>query len=140
MVITPATVRALETACWILGTVFIALYSGTRTYGEFERRHAIATFTQTRMLAGAEAVPRRDGDPANLGSLSAADPLDQRYALDQSSWSPSRIRDYAVAIGRDESELPAAVLRIASVNLEVPVYADSNERNLNRGAGGTGSR
>lgn len=26
-------------------------------------------------------------------------------------------------------------MRIASVNLEVPVYVDSNERNLNRGAG-----
>jgi sortase A len=30
---------------------------------------------------------------------------------------------------------PAALLRIARVGLEVPVYADTTERNLNRGAG-----
>jgi sortase A len=88
------------------------------------------------MSGGAEAGPRPDSDPGGLESPPAANAPDRRYPSDQSSWSPGRIRGYAAAVtGHDESERPAAVLRIASVNLEVPVYADSNERNLNRGAG-----
>lgn len=131
----PATGRSLETTCWVLGTTLITLYCGTRAYGELERRQAIATFAHTGVLTGADAGLRQDGNPVDLETPSAADPTDQRYPPDQSSWSPSRARAYAIAAGPNESEQPVAVLRIASVHLEVPVYADSNERNLNRGAG-----
>jgi sortase A len=103
-----ATGRILETTCWVLGTALITLYCGTRAYGELERRQAIAAFAHTP---------------------------NQSHSPDQSAWSSGRIRAYAVAAGPDDSERPVAVLRIASVSLEVPVYANSSERNLNRGAG-----
>jgi len=52
---------------------------------------------------------------------------------DQSRWSDGRIRAYAGTFAAQT--LPEAVLRIPSVQLAVPVYADTNETNLNRGAG-----
>lgn len=57
-------------------------------------------------------------------------------------WSASRIREYVAAGPGQSAALAAAVLRIPRVALEVPVYPDSSERNLNRGAGliaGTGA-
>lgn len=54
-------------------------------------------------------------------------------APDQSDWAAGRIaayRDARAAPGR-----PLAVLRVDDLDLEVPVYGDTGERNLNRGAG-----
>lgn len=50
---------------------------------------------------------------------------------DQSAWSASRIASYQEA----NSGVPLAVLRVPSAGIEVPVFADTSERNLNRGAG-----
>jgi sortase A len=58
----------------------------------------------------------------------------QAPAPDQSLWSASRARAYAAALGV-KTPSPVAVLNIASVKLEVPVYADSSELSLNRGVG-----
>lgn len=105
--------RMLETACWSAGVLLTAMYFGTRAYGEVERRQAVSSFTQARSVAP-----------------------------DQTHWSASRIRAYAVpALSAESAPLPAALLRIRRVGLEVPVYADTSERNLNRGGGliaGTG--
>jgi sortase A len=123
--------RVLETACLTLGIVLVALYFGVRAYGELERRQAIATFTHARSTMGAEAHVTRDTGQISFEHVSAAPP-----APDQTHWSESRVRAYAAQVTRPESQLlPAAVLRIRRVELEVPVYADTSERNLNRGAG-----
>lgn len=50
---------------------------------------------------------------------------------DQSAWSASRIAAYHEA----NSGVPLALLRVPSAGIEVPVFADTSERNLNRGAG-----
>lgn len=52
---------------------------------------------------------------------------------DRSDWSPGRSAafDESAASG----SMPLAVLRINRVELEVPVFTDTTERNLNRGAG-----
>ncbi len=52
---------------------------------------------------------------------------------DMGAWSEARIDAHARTEGSEGD--PVALLRIASVGLEVPVYMDSTERNLNRGAG-----
>lgn len=54
-------------------------------------------------------------------------------APDLSSWSKSRITAYRQAVAT--GDVPEAVLRIPSLDLEVPVYAGASEWNLNRGAG-----
>lgn len=66
-------------------------------------------------------IERRDGIAAFNGAYSAPD---------RSSGSQGRI-DVPEASG----SMPVAVLRIARINLEDPVYADDTEHNLNRGAG-----
>ena len=54
-------------------------------------------------------------------------------SADQSLWSPRRVAAYAEAQRRGEA--PEALLRIPSLPLEVPVYRDTSELNLDRGAG-----
>lgn len=65
-------------------------------------------------------IERRDGIAAFNGA----------YPADQSA----RPQDRAGAPAASGS-MPVAVLRIARVNLEDPVYADDTKHNLNRGAG-----
>lgn len=54
-------------------------------------------------------------------------------APDRSDWSQERIAAFQAAEASES--LPVALLRIPRVALEVPVYADITERDLNRGAG-----
>jgi sortase A len=54
-------------------------------------------------------------------------------AADQSLWSPQRIAAYAAA--RKAADAPEALLRIPRLALEVPVYGDTSDLNLDRGAG-----
>lgn len=128
---TGAASRALEKACWALGIILIGSYFGARAYGDFERRQAIAAFTQARPRLNAAAAIVSGSDRTGLEFL-AAD-----LAPDQTLWSDSRVRAYAIRAteSAESVTLPAALLRIPSVHLEVPVYTDDTERNLNRGAG-----
>ena len=52
---------------------------------------------------------------------------------DQSLWSQQRVAAYAQA--QKAGDAPEAVLRIPSLPLEVPVYSDTSDFNLDRGAG-----
>jgi sortase A len=129
-VIASSTSRIVEAACWVLGVALVTGYFSARAYGELGRRQAIAAFTETRLPAALQADAGRDDAPEDFGSPLPAGPPDQ------SAWSTSRRYAYAAAVtGLDGSELPVAVLRIASLAVEVPVYIDSSEHNLNRGAG-----
>jgi sortase A len=109
----------------------IGTYFSARVYGEVERRRAISTFTQVRSQSDRELSGVRGSERIGL------DLLVVYGAPDQKLWSDSRVRAYA-ARGTDSTNsltMPAALLRIGSVHLEVPVYTDATERNLNRGAG-----
>jgi sortase A len=52
---------------------------------------------------------------------------------DQSLWSHQRVAAYAEA--QRAGDAPQAVLRIPKLALEVPVYGDTSDLNLDRGAG-----
>lgn len=69
-------------------------------------------------------IERRDAIAAFTGAYSSPD---------RSAWSQSRIEAFETSV--TSGSVPVAVLRIARINLEVPVFTDSTERNLNRGAG-----
>ena len=120
-----------------MGLTLIALNCSARAYGEIERREAISAFSQARVQSRPEAAVLVDRAQYTGASVPA------HRAPDQTLWSANRIREYGVAateIG-ESAALAAAVLRIPRVALEVPVYSETNERNLNRGAGliaGTG--
>ena len=52
---------------------------------------------------------------------------------DQSLWSQQRVDAYAHA--QKAGDAPQALLRIPQLTLDVPVYADDSDKNLDRGAG-----
>lgn len=54
-------------------------------------------------------------------------------AADQRLWSDQRIAAYALA--QKAGDAPQALLRIPKLTLEVPVYGDDSDVNLDRGAG-----
>jgi sortase A len=112
-----AAERLLLAAGGVLGTVFLL----TAADGFLVSRLALQTFVATD-----PAVPR----PVQVGK-----------SVDFALWSQKRINAYRALLSR-AFESPVAVLRIDSVDLEVPVFRGTSELQLNRGAGwiaGTGA-
>jgi sortase A len=107
----------VERALWVIGVMLIACYGAVRVGAEVSRREGIESFT--RLSAAPRSVPREI----------AAAPADQRL------WSAARIRAYALDFSAHPNAVPEALLRIPSVKLFVPVYADTSVESLNRGAG-----
>lgn len=81
-----------------------------------------------RNTASDAAIKRFYADAwRSQGSTSAA-------GVDFREWSPQRIAAYKDSLSA-KKDLPLAILRIPKVNLEVPVFSDTDELTLNRGAG-----
>lgn len=119
-----ASSRILEAGCWVSGVLLLALYAAARMGGELERAHGIALFAEAR------AATRQESDEI------ARDPVaDATGRAPPSPQEPPREASRASARAHGFELLPVALLRIPGVGLEVPVYADTSERNLNRGAG-----
>jgi LPXTG-site transpeptidase (sortase) family protein len=119
--------RSLEVGCWSAGLALGLAYLGPRGLGEWERTQAVAEFHRTAPAASPEPL------------TAAATPGNARPAPapDQSLWSAGRIALHAAetaGAGSTPHSRPLALLKIARLGLEVPVYAELNERNLNRGA------
>jgi sortase A len=109
------------------------LFAAARTYGEAERERAVAEFARD-LPAGRVALPATGG--ATRAQQSAQESVPAARVPDQTQWSASRIRAFAArAYGETVPVTPVALLRIGSVGIEVPVYANASEWNLNRGAG-----
>ncbi len=106
-----------ERALWVIGVMLIACYGAVRVDAETGRREGIESFT--RVSASASSMPREMA-PAHV---------------EQNAWSEGRIRAYARELTALQSPVPEALLRIPSVKLSVPVYADTSATSLNRGAG-----
>ncbi len=110
----------LELGCWILGITLIVAYLMISTSLESQRSQGIEMFSEAR----AAAMPRDRLEDLPLPSQSAP-------SMDGQAEVPAP--DSVLPV--DNASLPIAVLRIAEVELEVPVYADISELNLSRGAG-----
>ena len=102
--------KIIEIVLITAGLAALLAYAGVRGVGEHERHEAIAAFS----AASAPSAPALDASPP-----------------DQSDWSAERVAAYEAA----EAGRPLAVLRVPGADLEVPVFGDTSERNLNRGAG-----
>lgn len=120
-----------ETALWVLGVILLGLYFSARIDGEFERKQAITAFDQARTRnisypddSRSYPGPRQDAKPATVISEISSPPL--AVPAPESDWDRLSPRS---------DRLPIALLRISRVGLEVPVFANTSERNLNRGAG-----
>jgi sortase A len=107
----------VERALWVIGVMLIACYGAVRVDAEASRREGIESFTR---LSVAPSTVSREITSAST---------------DQSRWSAGRIRAYVLDVTARPRAVPEALLRIPSVKLIVPVYADSSAESLNRGAG-----
>lgn len=113
----------LELGCWIVGVALIATYFLATTGLESQRKQGIDLFTQARAAAP-------------LGHSLQELPLPGQTV---SVLTEQAIQPTSDATFDAEGELlPVAVLRIAGLGLEVPVYPDPTELNLSRGAGWIG--
>lgn len=96
----------LERACWSIGLVLVLGVAGVRLWSEQARAQGVA---EARQAMQKLAMP----------------------VADQTLWSQERVSAYR----QSPKDAPEAVLRIPSIKLEVPVYGNTSELNLNRGAG-----
>lgn len=138
----------LQATCWILSAVLFVVYFVARADGESGRQEAITAFREAAQVAyrpepAAAGLPRLEpgagavrAEPAVLMARTAM-PADRAGGPE----ARGRAHEAPPAGNAPNESLPVALLRIDRVSLEVPVYPDLGERNLNRGAGliaGTG--
>jgi sortase A len=113
--------RRVESVLLVIGLMFLALWGGARLYRVIGSRAAIARFQAdqpTNPIDRAAVLPNPD-----LNS-----PIDFRL------WSVQRISAYKESLTK-EIDPPLAVLRIPKIDLEVPVFNDTDDLTLNRGVG-----
>lgn len=106
--------RRFELAAWVLGLAMLGGYAVARLSNEGARKAGVEAYREAHAAAPAAA--------ASAGAIE----------VDQSLWSEQRIAAYAASA--PPAGAPGGVLRIPSVELEVPVYARLSEASLNRGA------
>jgi sortase A len=89
---------------------------------EHERAAGIEAFRETQSSGIVSKARPTLAEPAVASTIKT----------DQSLWSQQRISAFGVDAAAPET--PEAVLRIAALQLEVPIYSGTSEVNLNRGA------
>jgi len=116
-------IRKSERIFLVIGLTLVAIWAGARIYGSMASRAAINLFQ-------ANTAPVQVTDTsARLNDGSLAD-----FAVDFTLWNPKRVIAYKESLSA-KTDLPLAILRIPNINLEVPVFNDTDELTLNRGVG-----
>jgi sortase A len=120
-------IRWAESALIGIGLAFLAVWGGAWVYRSVSSRAAVKRFEMDQSHAPA-VNSTLVGDPASS------------FGIDFALWSPKRTQAYkdSLAVKTDQ---PLAVLRIPKIQLEVPVYNDTDDLTLDRGVGrilGTG--
>jgi sortase A len=113
--------RTTERIFLAIGLTLLAIWGALRFYSAVASRAAIARF-HAREAVSPSANPSPSLDPSS-GST-----------VDFRLWSGKRIAAYQDSLPK-KTDVPLAILRIAKINLEVPVFNDTDDLTLNRGAG-----
>ena len=108
-----AKVRNAERLLFAIGLAFLAAWTVARFHASIASTAATKRF-HANTLAG----------PGSLSSLE----------VDFAQWSPKRVTAYKESLAAKQ-DLPLAILRISRINLEVPVFNDTDDVTLNRGVG-----
>jgi len=114
-------IKRIEGIFLASGLTLLAAWGGARFHGAISSKAAIARFE-----AAAEASSGEND--TKLRDLVLSTSVDFR------SWSPKRIAAYEASLAK-KTDLPLAILRIPKINLEVPVFNDTDDLTLNRGVG-----
>lgn len=105
------TVRHSEGILLAAGLALLGIWAAVRVHGNIASHAAIERFQS------ALTNPRRTSG-----------------GVDFTQWSPQRIAAYQDSL-RTKTDMPLAILRISKINLEVPVFNDTDDLTLNRGLG-----
>lgn len=114
--------NSVELWAWIVGIGLLGLHATARVSFEHEREKGIEAFREAQTSSIVSNAELARAEPETPYTIEA----------DQTLWSEQRIR--AFAANATAPETPEAVLRIAALQLEVPIYSGTSEVNLNRGA------
>ncbi len=108
-----------EKVLLVLGVGLLLAYGLVRLQNRLESRLALRSFRQPKALPG----PKQN----------ALDPLIDR-PVNFGLWSEKRIREYRESL-ISKQDRPVGVLRIPSLEIEVPVFDGTDDLTLNRGVG-----
>jgi len=119
----PTSIRArwVERVFLGIGLVLLALWGGVWIF---------------RTVSSGAAVTRFEMDQkqgADINSTPAVGPV-AGSRVNFNLWDPKRVQEYLSSVNLTASR-PLAVLRIPKIDLEVPVYNDTDDLTLNRGVG-----
>ena len=115
------TIRIAERLLLAIGIMLLASWAAVRFHQAVISRAEI-----TRFLATDE--PALTEDTSGL-----LDPIPDSQ-IDFRLWSPKRISAYKDSLIK-KTDAPIAILRIPKIDLEVPVFNDTDDLTLNRGVG-----
>src|SRR5262245_39129368 len=118
-----ASITRIERMLLLAALTLLSLWGAARIHSVISSKVAVAQF-EAEAKRGASAG-QNGGSP--LESILSA-PVDFRL------WSPKRVAAYQDSLTQ-KSDRPLAVLRIPKINLEVPVFNDTDDLTLNRGVG-----
>lgn len=115
------TITRFERILLVLGLTLIAVWAAARFHSAVSSRAAIREFA--------------DASEASSDKNAAATPGSAMSApIDFGLWAPKRIAAYEDSLAK-KTDLPLAILRIRKINLEVPVFNDTDDLTLDRGVG-----
>ena len=119
----PGFIRArwAERVFFGIGLTLLALWGGAWIFRTVSSRAAVTRFE----------VDQKQG--ADISSTPAVGPA-AGSGVNFSLWDPKRVQEYLSSVNLTASR-PLAVLRIPKIDLEVPVYNDTDDLTLNRGVG-----
>ena len=113
--------QRIELVLLAVGLSLFAAWGAARFHTAISSKTAIAQF---------EAA---EADHPAYSTSSSLDPTTSS-PVDFRLWSPKRIAAYKDSLA-SKSDLPLAILRIPKINLEVPVFNDTDDLTLDRGVG-----
>lgn len=108
--------RRVENLLWTVGLLLMGLFFAAQAWGDYASRRDLESFGAARALAASDT------------------PIDARLPLDGLSFEPDSPSAVKASV-RSEPDSAVAVLRIPSVELQVPVNRGTSESVLIRGAG-----
>jgi sortase A len=121
----------VEAGLYLGGVALLSVFFMLRFEGEQQRASGVEAFHASTQARAAQA---RDLKVSLTGKAPEKRLETTIAAPDQSLWADKRIREYEASL-LAESEPPLAVLKIAHLDIEVPVYNGTDDFNLNRGVG-----
>jgi sortase A len=112
-------IRKGERVFLAIGLALLATWVGVRIHGSLASHAAITRFQASQAID--------QGVKTKYGSLATT-------PVDFTDWNPKRVVAYKDSLST-KTDLPLAILRIPKINLEVPVFNDTDDLTLNRGVG-----